>query len=202
MEIKPPSSDLYTAISRSVSNTTQNNLVQTTPPDWKVSQLIQAIITKITDKQLFLNIQGVEANTPKPANLNLQVGETLKLQIEQLKPMPQFRIILRQSAPNIHPASQEVKNIISQNAAIVPLLKNLSFVANRPSLRPSPLSAETNAAVRDLFKQLPSVLNLKTASQVKDHIQNSGLYIESKIKNQISVFILFNNRNRDTSISG
>lgn len=185
MEIKPPSNNLYTAISRSVSSVAQNNSSNSHPPDWKVSQLIQAIITKITDKQLFLNIQGVEANTLKPANLDLQVGGTLQLQIERLKPIPQFRIIRFQAPQNIHSTSSEVKNVISQSDTTVPLLKNLSFVANRPSLRPSPLSAETNAAVRDLFKQIPSTFNLKTAQQVKNHMQNSGLYIESKIKNQI-----------------
>jgi len=185
MEIKPPSNDLYTAISRNVSTTAQNNLPSTTPADWKVSQLILAIITKITDKQLFLDIQGVKANTLKPANLDLQVGDTLKLQIEQLKPMPQFRIIRVQQTTNINLTSQAVRNITSQNTAITPMLKNLSFVANRPALRPSPLSADTNAAVRNIFKQLPSVFNLKTAAQIKNHIQNSGLLIESKIKNQI-----------------
>jgi len=185
MEIKPPSNDLYTAISRNVSTTAQNNLPSTTPADWKVSQLILAIITKITDKQLFLDIQGVKANTLKPANLDLQVGDMLKLQIEQLKPMPQFRIIRVQQTTNINLTSQAVRNITSQNTAITPMLKNLSFVANRPALRPSPLSADTNAAVRNIFKQLPSVFNLKTAAQIKNHIQNSGLLIESKIKNQI-----------------
>ena len=185
MEIKPPTNELYTTISRSISTTAHNNLPNSTPADWKVSQLIQALITKITDKQLFLDIQGVKANTPKPANLDLQVGDLLKLQIEQLKPMPQFRIIRLQKPTNINLASQEIRNIISQNTAITPLLKNLSFVANRPALRPSPLSADTNAAVRNLFKQLPSVFNLKTAPQIKNHIENSGLFIESKIKNQI-----------------
>jgi len=185
MEIKPPTNDLYTAISRSVSTASQNNLSSSVPSDWKVSQLIQAIITKITDKQLFLDIQGVKANTLKPANLNLQVGDTLKLQIEQLKPMPQFRIVSLQNTKNIDLTSQAVKNIISQDSAITPMLKNLSFVANRPALRPSPLSADTNAAVRTLFKQLPAVFNLKTAAQIKSQLQNSGMFIESKIKNQI-----------------
>lgn len=185
MEIKPPTNDLYTTISRSVSTASQNNLSSSVPSDWKVSQLIQAIITKITDKQLFLDIQGVKSNTLKPANLNLQVGDTLKLQIEQLKPMPQFRIIRLQKTTNIDLTSQAVKNIISQDTAITPMLKNLSFVATRPALRPSPLSADTNAAVRTLFKQLPAVFNLKTATQIKNQLQNSGLFIESKIKNQI-----------------
>ena len=185
MEIKPPTNDLYTAISRSVSTASQNNLSSSVPSDWKVTQLIQAIITKITDKQLFLDIQGVKANTQKPANLNLQIGDTLKLQIEQLKPMPQFRIVHLQKSTNIDLTSQAVKNIISQDTSITPMLKNLSFVANRPALRPSPLSADTNAAVRDIFKQLPAVFNLKTATQIKNQLQNSGMFIESKIKNQI-----------------
>lgn len=185
MEIKPPSNDTYTVISRSVTSSKQNNLPGSTPTNWQVSQLIQAVITKITEKQLFLDIQGVKANTPKPANLDLQVGDILKMQVEQLKPLPQFRIVRLQSTSNVNLPNQAVSNILSQNSAIAPLLKNLSFVANRPSLRPSPLSAETNAAVRDLFKNLPSVFNLKTAQQVKNHMENSGLYIESKIKNEI-----------------
>lgn len=185
MEIKPPSNELYTAISRIVSTTSQANLTSAPPTDWKVSQLIQAIITQVTDKQLFLDIQGVKANTPKPSTLELHVGDTLKLQIEQLKPMPQFRIVSMQPKPNVDLASNLVKNIISRDNSITPLLKNISFVANRPALQPSPLSADTNAAVRDLFKKIPSVFNLKTAPQVKNHMENSGLFIESKIKNQI-----------------
>lgn len=185
MEIKPPSNELYTAISRIVSATSQANLTSAPPTDWKVSQLIQAIITKVTDKQLFLDIQGIKANTPKPSTLELHVGDTLKLQIEQLKPMPQFRIVSLQPKSNVDLVSNLVKNIISHDNSITPLLKNISFVANRPALQPSPLSAGTNAAVRDLFKQIPSVFNLKTAPQVKNHMENSGLFIESKIKSQI-----------------
>ena len=185
MEIKPPKNDLYTAISRSVTATSQNNLGNNVSSDWKVSQLLDAIITKITDKQLFLDIQGIKANTLKPTNIDLQIGDTLKLQIEQLKPMPQFRVIRFQTPTNINVQSDTTRNLISDSNQTAALLKNISFVANRPALRPSPLAADTNAAVRDLVKQLPSIINLKTASQVKNQLQNSGLFIESKIKNQI-----------------
>ena len=185
MEIKPPANDLYTAISRSISATSQSNLPNSTPPDWKVAQLIQAVITQITDKQLFLNIQGVKANTIKPTIPDLQIGDILKLQIEQLKPMPQFRIVSLQKATNTNLISQALRNVVSQNTEITPLLKNISFIATRPALRPSPLSVDVNTAVRDIFKQLPAAFNLKTASQVKSQLQNSGIFIESKIKNQI-----------------
>lgn len=185
MEIKPPSSDLYSAIGRSVSASTQSNLPSSVPPDWKVTQLIQAVITQITDKQLFLDIQGVKANTLKPNISDLQIGDILKLQIEQLKPMPQFRIISMQKAINANLLSQALKNSVTQNISTTPLLKNISFIANRPALRPSPLSVDVNAAVREIFKHLPSPFNLKTATQVKNQLQNSGAFLESNIKNQI-----------------
>ena len=138
MEIKPTSTDLHTATARSVSNTSQASLPNTTPPDWKVTQLIQAIITKITDKQLFLDIQGIKANTAKPNISDLQIGDILKLQIEQLKPMPQFRIVSLQKPADANLISQALKNVVAQNTSITPLLKNISYVASRPSLRPCP----------------------------------------------------------------
>lgn len=185
MEIKPPANDLYTVITRSISATSQNNLLNSPPPDWKVAQLIQAVITQITDKQLFLDIQGIKANTIKPTLSDLQTGDILKLQIEQLKPAPQFRIISLQKTTTTNLISQVLKNIVSQDAAMTPLLKNISFIATRPALRPAPLPVDVNAAVRNIFKQLPSAFNLKTASQVKNQLQNNGTFIENKIKNQI-----------------
>lgn len=185
MDIKPPANDLYTAINRSISASAQTTLPNTVPADWKVEQLIKAVITQITDKQLFLDIQGIKANTPKPSIPNLQIGDTLKLQIEQLKPMPQFRIIALQKSSNANLVSQVLKNVASQHAEITPLLKNISFVASRPALRPSPLAADVNAAVREIFKQIPSPFNLKTGAQIKEQLQNSGGFIENKIKQQL-----------------
>lgn len=185
MEIKPPAHDLYTAISNSVSAASKNNLGNSPSVNWKISQLLEAVITKITDKKLFLDIQGVKANTIKPADLDLSVGDKLKLQVEQLRPMPQFKIIRFQTPSNINITNTPAKNMSNETSPIISLLKNISYVASRPALRPSPLSADTNAAVRDLFKQIPSVFNLKTAAKIKEHIHNSGLFIESKIKNEI-----------------
>ncbi len=201
MEIKPPANDRYTAITRNVSTTSQNTLTNTsTPPDWKVTQLIQAVITQITDKQLLLDIQGTKANTAKPNISDLQIGDILKLQIEQLKPMPQFRIISLQKATTTNLISQTLKNVVSQNTSITPLLKNISFIANRPALQPSPLPVDVNAAVRNIFKQLPSPFNLKTASQVKNQLLNSGVFIENKIKNQI-FSVIQNIQSSKTAIS-
>ncbi len=200
MDIKPPANDLYTAIARSVASSTQANITNTAPPDWKVSQLIQAVITQITDNKLFLNIQGINTNTAKPAIPNLQVGDSLKLQIDQLKPIPQFRIISVQKGAASNIIAEALKNISVQNPQITPLLKNISYVASRPSLRPSPLAADVNATVRELFKQLPSPLNLKTGEQVKEQLQNSGLFVENKLKNHIFNLIQNNSLHKTTNI--
>jgi len=200
MDIKPPSNDLYTAISRSVAATTQNNLPANTPSQWKVEQLIQAVITRMTDKQLFLDIQGVKTNTPKPAIADLQVGDILKLQIEQLKPMPQFRVVGLQKSSDTNIVMQALRNVAAQNPSISPLLKNISYVASRPSLRPSPLTADVNAAVRDIFKQLPSPFNVKTSTQIKEQLINSGTFIENKIRNQIFSAQQINTKNTPANI--
>ena len=200
MEIKPPSHDLYSAITRSVSSASQNNLPEKVPQEWKVMQLIQAVITKITDKQLLLDIQGVKANTVKPNLPDLKVGDILKLQIEQLKPMPQFRIMNLQKSASQNIITQALKNISANENDLTPLLKNISYVATRPALRPSPLAADVNAAVRDIFKQLPSPFNLKTANQIKNHIENSGLFIENKIKQQIISTLQITTSNRTKSV--
>lgn len=185
MEIKPPANDIYSTITRSVPATTENNLTTTAQSQWKVSQLIQAVITRITDKQLFLDIQGVKANTPKPANLDLHAGDILKLQVEQLRPMPQFRIVGLQKAADNALITQALKTLMAQNNSSAPALKDISYVANRPSLRPSPMAAEVNAAVRNIFQQIPSPFNLKTAAQLKTQLQHSGSFMEGNIKHQI-----------------
>ena len=185
MEIKPPTNQLYTAITSSIATTKQTSLPNSTPVEWRVSQILQAVITQITDKQLILDIQGIKANTAKPAIADLQIGDKLKLEIEQLKPMPQFRIISLEKAINTHLITQALRNIASQNTSTIPLFKDISYVASRPAIRPAPLPAEVNAAVRDIFKLIPSVFNLKTATQIKEQLHNSGLFIENKIKNHI-----------------
>ncbi|MDH5395147.1 MAG: flagellar hook-length control protein FliK [Gammaproteobacteria bacterium] len=185
MEIKPPANNLYVAASQPLTAVAANNLPKA-PVNWEVSQLIKAVITQITAEEIFLDIQGIKANTPKPNIAGLQIGDILKLQVEQLKPMPQFRILSIEKTENTNIVSQALKNPVFQTALpLPPLLKNISFVATRPALHPAPLSADVNAAIRDIYKNMPAQFNLKTASQVKMHLQNSGLFIESKIRNQI-----------------
>lgn len=186
MEIKPPSHNLYTAITSKISAASTNNQPSSAPPEWHIAQQIKAIITQITAKQLFLNIQGTSANTPKPDIPGLKVGDVLNLEIEQLKPLPQFRIISLQKSVGTNTITQALRQIAAHDTAIEPMLKNLSYVANRPALRPSPLAADVNAAVREIFKQLPAPFNIKTGTQVKEQLQNSGTFIEGKIKNKIN----------------
>lgn len=201
MEIKPPSNIPTQPVAGSIPVTPQSNISQNTlPPDWKVSQLIDALITKVTDKQLFMMIQGTAAHTVKPATANIQPGDSLKLQITQLNPQPQFKIIEIKKALNTNLILQTLKNLTAQQPTSAPLMKNLAFVATRPALRPAPLAVPVNAAIRELFRKIPSPLHLKTASQLKTHIANSGIFVEGKIKNQVLQSTQQTHLNRSTTI--
>ena len=193
MDIKPPSNNLYTRIGQSVASNTQNQLpAARVPAEWKVNQLIEAVITRITEKQLFLEIAGskgtVSIHAPRPPLTNLNVGDTLQLQLEQLKPQPQFKIITLQPAkPAV--ALQAAASARVENTPLKPVLENISYIATRPSLRPAPLPAEVNVAVRQLFQQIPSPTQLKTAEQVRNHVHNSGLFLENKIRQPIEALL-------------
>lgn len=188
MHIKPPTLPLQTPIKHTTAVTpVQNNTTnRSMPTNWQVSQLIEAVILKITDKQILLDIQGTKVHSDKPDILGLKTGDHLKLQIEQLKPSAQFKIINFQPAQTPSSTVQALKNSLPiNNATFTPLLKNIAYIANRPALRPSPLAVEVNATVRELFKNIPAPFNLRTGTQVKSQLQNSGIFIESKIKNTL-----------------
>jgi len=202
MEIKQPSHSNSTPISKTSSIApTQLRTGTTTPPQWQIAQQIQAVITQTTDKQIMLDINGVNAHASKPAHLDLKAGDILKLQINQIKPSPQFTIVGLQKARNFNAITQYMQPLPASFKNNDNLLKNISYVANRPALRPSPLPVEINAIIRDIYKNIPAPYNLKTAAQVKLQLQNSGLFLESKIKHELInlAHLQSSNQSRDLS---
>lgn len=186
MEIKPPYRSLSTSnIKAPGISQSQLNAGSHTPSQWQTTKQIQAVITKITENQILLDINGIKAHTSKPALLDLHAGDILKLQVERLKPTPQFTIIGLQKSRNFNANSQYINSTPQQQSNTANLLKNISYVANRPALKPSPLPVEVNAMIRDIFNNIPAPYSLKTGTQLKAQLQNSGLFIESKIKNEL-----------------
>ena len=205
MEIKPPSQTSHSSVTVSQTQAvspTQNSLSQPSiPPNWNISQQIQAVILKVTEQQLLLDIQGTKAHTAKPTLIDLQAGDILKLHVEHLKPAPQFKIVGVQKSENMNALVQKFINPqLQTDTNLTSMLKNISYVANRPALRPSPLASEVNAAVREIFKDIPAPFNVKTGEQIKTQLQNSGLFIESKIKNTLLDLIKDQNFNKVSHI--
>ena len=200
MDIKPTSTTPQLPSSTGNAVAPQNIEQQhNIPPQWKTAQIIEAVIIKITDKELFLNIQGTITHTAKPAIANLQPGNSLKLQLNQLTPVPQFRILNVNRSDSAHQVNPALKFLSAEQSELQPLMKNIAFVATRPSLRPAPLAPIVNAAVREIFQNIPRPVNLKTASQVKSHIENSGVFLESKIKDQILTVLHSSRQNKIAS---
>lgn len=185
MEIKPTTNSTQGLVTSTTAVTPQSIVDNKLPANWQLAAQIQAVISKMTDKQLFLDIQGIKSHADKPANLNLQVGDSLKLQITQLNPIPQFRIIAVLKKVDNVLINQNLRHMLSEKSSLAALFKNIHFVATSPAIRPAPLHVEANNIVREIFKNIPAPFNLKTANQLKNHILNSGIFLEHKINDAL-----------------
>ncbi|MDH5767026.1 MAG: hypothetical protein OEZ38_13520, partial [Gammaproteobacteria bacterium] len=188
MEIKPPSltPTQINQLTRVVAAQGSNDGASTIPPAWQVGRLVQALVMKITGNMLYLDIQGTKVHAPKPQNLAISTGQSLLLNITSRTPSVQFNIISAQ--PTVKEISQQVNQPVLpqvKQSTLESFFKDISFIANRPALRPVPLPPVVNQEIRQLYKLLPAPHQLKTPAQVKSFIQNSGIFLENKLASAI-----------------
>lgn len=192
MDIKP-TSNVLPPQATGASQLVTDKLAADAHANWQLANQVKAIVEKITASQLILNINGTRAITEKPAMLQIKPGDILALQVTQLKPQPTFKVIGLQQTASATAIQQLATALLSVKAALPVnennlnnLFNNIAYVANRPSLQPAPLAPEVNAILKQVFNNLPAPHDLRSAQQVRMHIQNSGLFLESKLKNFIA----------------
>ena len=191
MDIKPTTNILPPSVS-GINPSATNTVSPDLPPNWQLANQVKAIVEKIIGTQLILNINGTQATTPKPASLEVKIGDTLLLQVMQLKPIPQFKVIGTQQAPQISQVQNLINSLqiavgsqITTQKPMANLLNNIAYVANRPFLKPAPLQPEVSHFLKQVFNNLPAPHDLKTAQQFKLHLQNSGVFLENKMQTLI-----------------
>ncbi len=146
---------------------------------WQVGELLHAVVTRVRpDGQTELRIgdQPVQARTQTP----LTEGQRLVLQVAQTgKP-----VVLRVQTPaqTQQPLMAALSTTLPRQAPLPPLLANLAAVArNEPQERPTPLPPGVSRAARRVLDSLPSVRQVSEASGLKRALQNSGVYLESRL---------------------
>lgn len=182
MEIKPPAASPPLIVSETPASQNSAELNRPVTSQWQVGQILQALVIKIENEQLLLNIQGQLAVSPRPAQLPVQDGDRLQLEILQRDPGLVFRVL---NKPTIQPLQQlidqQLRNIVVKQQPLSPLFKHISTLLNPPTPQAPRLPAIIQTRLRDFFQQLPSVLQVKTAPQLRQHLQQSGVFLEQQL---------------------
>ncbi len=147
---------------------------------WKVGQILQAVVVKQLSEQLALlkiNNQPVEAQTPQ----KLTAGTQLKLQVESLTDKPILKVLNQQLPTKAEPIiTQAVKQALPIQNSILPLLANLSLISQNSNKLPIPPAIQVIA--KELLSRLPNREQIQEAETVKQAVRNSGTFLENKLQ--------------------
>ncbi len=180
------------------------NIIKPTPlpsaiSNWQVGQVLQATVVKQASPQNLV-IQIGNQQLQADSTVNLPIGQKLELRVSQLgvKPILQARIlsptpptlntsqITATTQPN-RPVATDVaiNNILKQalpkQTSMATLLANLAWL-NQPASNTLPIPVIILDIAKQLINQLPSKQQFSNSGQLKQNILNSGIFLESKLK--------------------
>ena len=142
---------------------------------WKVGQILNATAERNANAQdnvlMRMGKSILEAKTP----IALKAGDALKLLVKPPGDRPVLKILTTASPPRI--AAQYLKSFIARQqdlTSLQQLSQKIIASPSTPKILKQPLI--------DLNQQLPGVEQATQAKTLKKLIQNSGVFLESKLK--------------------
>ncbi len=136
-------------------------------------------LLKFTEKAintgLINNTQSVQVKT----NLNLQPGQQLLLQVTKNQSEVSFN--LKHPPGESHIISQFINQHAAKQQALPVLLATLKEIATQSNSANTFFTPKFKNQVDTVLQQFPNLSQLTSVTAVKDSIQNSGIYLESKI---------------------
>ncbi len=151
---------------------------------WQVGQILRAVVVAPTVNQvttLQIGNERIQASTPRPVD----VGHHLKVEVVQNTPQPLLKV-LNATQPNNN-IENSLRQALPRQAPLTSLLANITLIATRPAQLPLPLAIppQLSTAIRQLFERLPDRKTVTTSSGLKQAVQDSGLFLERKLGDQI-----------------
>ena len=142
---------------------------------WKVGQVLNATAERNANAQdnvlMRMGQSILEGKTP----IALKAGDALKLLVKSPGDRPVLKILTTASPPRI--AAQHLKSFIARQQDLASLQQLSQKIIESPST-PKILRQQ----LIDLNQQLPGVEQATQAKTLKKLIQNSGVFLESKLK--------------------
>jgi hypothetical protein len=154
----------------------------------RIGQLLQAVVIKQLGSDSVL-LQLINTNTPssgQPLQLTAQtpqplvLGQQLQLEVSQLGERPILKV-LNQTVTTESVRKEALLQALPRQTSMTPLLANLSWI-NQQQGTTLALPQAVQRLARELLEKLPSRDKLSTAEGVKQALKESGLFLESSLR--------------------
>ncbi|MCW9014044.1 MAG: flagellar hook-length control protein FliK [Gammaproteobacteria bacterium] len=141
---------------------------------WKIGQVLNATAETNADAQgkalLRIGQHILETRTP----IDLKTGDQLKLLVKSLGNTPLLNI--QTTASTAHIASQNLKTFIAQQRDLTGLLQLAQKIIDNPVI-PKTVKQQ----LIELVRQIPNMEQATRPATLKSIIQNSGIFLESRL---------------------
>jgi hypothetical protein len=117
-------------------------------------------------------------------NLTIEPGQQLLLQVNKNSSGVSFELKHTPKESNI--ISQYINQLVTRQQALPQLIASLKEVASQTNQANTFFTPNFKAQVESVLQQFPQLSQLSTGKEVKNAVQNSGLYLESKLRNPSS----------------
>ncbi|MGM0679202.1 MAG: flagellar hook-length control protein FliK [Pseudomonadota bacterium] len=186
MEIKGPGN--FPAINlselRQLSTKAAEGALQAARLNWQNGQLLNALVVRQDNNNLLLNIQGQPVLVKNRPEFAFLPGQKLTLQIQQLTPQPEMKLI----APAPRPIAgaeqgllqQTLRQDMGRQTPLPPLLATLKTVAREPQQHP-PLPAPVRKQAWEIHQLLPDVRQASRGESLQQALERTGPFLHSQL---------------------
>lgn len=141
---------------------------------WKVGQLLNATAERNVNAQGTVHMRMGQSILQAKTPIALKAGDPLSLVVKSLGDMPVLKILATATPPQL--AAQNLKSFIAQQQDLTALLQLGRNIIENPVI-PKMLKQQ----LMNLNQQLPTAEQATQAKTLKKIIQNSGVFLESKL---------------------
>ncbi|MDH5183374.1 MAG: flagellar hook-length control protein FliK [Gammaproteobacteria bacterium] len=148
---------------------------------WQTGQLLKAMVIS-TDRQgsamLEINGQRLQAQPQNQTNMPLKTGQNLQLEVIRSGDSPLLKV-LNPPANQQEVVTRGVRQSLPQQQPLPQLLNALNQLAQASK---GETAQQLKTLSQQILNQLPQLQQLKTGPGVKQAIQDSGNFLEAKLK--------------------
>lgn len=180
MESESPALRASSATQQGVTTLTPRGARKRAPRSgWRVGQVLRASVLEYkNDKNALLEIEGKRALAQTPTRL--PVGTRLVVRIKSLAPTAIFEILEQYIIDNA-PVRNAARSVLPKQTPLPALLANVAYLATLDIAPSAPLPPELIQAARQLVAAIPHETRLEFADAMRDAIDSSGLFLESRL---------------------